>query len=297
MERHMAIKAFLVTGATGDTGRPTVKSLLEKGHRVRALVLADDDSAAALRSLGAETVVGDMLNPRDMIAAAEGMTGAYFCFPVHPGMVQAAVYMAEAARRADLQVLVNLSQIAAREGSPNPVIRDHWVSEQIFAWSGVPTITLHPTFYLQWLLYPHAQASIIRDHVIDLPWGEGTHAPIAPEDIGHFAATVLDQPAAHIGKTYNLHGSVEMGQSQIASAAGEALGVDIVYRPLPMKAYEAQLGALGFPPFAIDFFRALAIDARDGVFSGSNDVFEGIVGRPPMTVQAFVTAHRARFAL
>lgn len=293
----MTIKAFLVTGATGDTGRPAVRALLEKGHRVRALIRADDDAAAALRVMGAETVVGDMLDPQDMIAAAQGMTGAYFCFPVHPGMIQAAVNMADAARRADLKVIVNLSQIAARDDSPNLVIRNHWVSEQIFAWAGVPTITLHPTFYLQWLLYPHAQASIIREHVIDLPWGEGTHAPIAPEDIGYFAAKMLDEPAAHIGKTYDLVGPVEMGQSNLAAATGKALGVDIAYRPLTMEAYEAQLAAMGFPPFAIEFFQALAIDARDGVFSGSNNVFESIVGRPPMTVQKFVMTHRARFAL
>ena len=35
-------KTILVTGATGDTGRPTVKLLVERGHKVKALVRKDD---------------------------------------------------------------------------------------------------------------------------------------------------------------------------------------------------------------------------------------------------------------
>src|SRR6267143_2047309 len=52
----------LVTGAAGDTGRPTVKLLLERGFRVKALVRKDDLRAQRLRDLGAEVVLGDMLS-------------------------------------------------------------------------------------------------------------------------------------------------------------------------------------------------------------------------------------------
>ena len=43
------MKTILVTAATGDTGRPTVERLLEKGFRVRALVRKDDERAQRLR--------------------------------------------------------------------------------------------------------------------------------------------------------------------------------------------------------------------------------------------------------
>src|SRR5436853_1313189 len=71
-------KLFLVTGATGDTGRPTVKLLREKGYRVRALARRDDQRAQDLRDLGAEVVIGDMLYLNDMRKALKGVTGAYF---------------------------------------------------------------------------------------------------------------------------------------------------------------------------------------------------------------------------
>jgi uncharacterized protein YbjT (DUF2867 family) len=42
---------ILVTGAVGATGRNVTAMLLEKGHKVRALVRRDDERAEDLRRL------------------------------------------------------------------------------------------------------------------------------------------------------------------------------------------------------------------------------------------------------
>ena len=57
-------KLFLVTGATGATGSKTVKFLLEGGARVRAFAYREDDRSAALSSLGAEVVTGNLLDSK-----------------------------------------------------------------------------------------------------------------------------------------------------------------------------------------------------------------------------------------
>jgi len=49
----MSAEKFLVTGATGRTGRYTVQHLVEKGHAVRALVHQEDE-----RSANSCTVIG-----------------------------------------------------------------------------------------------------------------------------------------------------------------------------------------------------------------------------------------------
>jgi len=41
--------------------------------------------------------------------------------------------------------------------------------------------------------------------------------------------------------------------------------------------------------------REVAIDHTNGIFAGTNDLVERIGGRPPMTVEAFVTKHRQAF--
>jgi hypothetical protein len=64
------------------------------------------------------------------------------------GLLPATAYFADAARRAGLKVVVNMSQVSAREDSKSYAARDHWIAERLFEWSGVPTVHLRPTFLL-----------------------------------------------------------------------------------------------------------------------------------------------------
>ena len=286
---------FLVTGATGETGRYTVQRLLEKGHAVRAMVHRQDERAEALRSEGAEVVVGDLFEHDDVIRAAAGTTAAYFCYPVRPGIIQTTAYFADAAKRADLKAVINMSQISAREDSKSHAARDHWIAERVFDWSGVPTIHLRPTFFSQWLLYPFARKTIVEQSIIDLPYGAGRHAPIAAEDQARLIASLLADPAAHIGKTYTLHGSTELDQPGIAAAISEVLGRKISYQPLTIPAYRDRLEKFGLPEFLIQHFCAIALDYQNGIFSGADKIIAEVTGVPPMTVQDFVASHRAAF--
>jgi nucleoside-diphosphate-sugar epimerase len=57
---------ILVTGAAGRVGgigRAVTKLLLNQGKAVRAMVRNEDERAQALRDLGAEVVVGNLLAP------------------------------------------------------------------------------------------------------------------------------------------------------------------------------------------------------------------------------------------
>ena len=53
---------ILVVGATGQLGTAVVKKLTAKGAKVRA-VIRSSASAARFQSLGAETVIADLLQP------------------------------------------------------------------------------------------------------------------------------------------------------------------------------------------------------------------------------------------
>jgi len=291
----MSAETFLVTGATGETGGYTVRRLLEQGHAVRALVHKEDERSEALRARGAEVVIGDLLEHDDAIRATAGINAAYFCFPVRPGIIQATAYFADAAKRAGLGAVVNLSQISAREDSKSHAARDHWIGERVFDWSGVPVVHLRPTFFAQWLLYRFSRVTIVEEGIIDLPYGEGRHAPIAAEDQARLIAAILAEPAAHLGKTYTLHGPIELDQAGIAAAVSEVLGREISYRPVTIPQYRERLEQAGLPEFMIQHFSAIAVDYQNGIFSGQDKIIAEITGRPPMTVQEFVTLHRDDF--
>jgi len=175
---------ILISGATGRTGGGAVDELLKIGKRVRAYVRTDDERAAALRQRGVDVAIGDFTDIDDIRAAMDGTKAAYFLHPIAPGIISAAAYFAQAAKEAGVTAIVNMSQISARRESASHAAQDHWVSERVFDWSDVPTIHLRPTFFADWLVYPHFAKEIWARKTIEFPFANGRHAPIASDDQG-----------------------------------------------------------------------------------------------------------------
>jgi uncharacterized protein YbjT (DUF2867 family) len=82
---------LLIIGATGKTGSLATELLLRRGHRVRALVHRADERSEGLAALGAEIVVGDVHDLDALTGAMRGVDGAYFTYPILPGLLDAAV--------------------------------------------------------------------------------------------------------------------------------------------------------------------------------------------------------------
>src|SRR6516225_6281439 len=79
---------ILVTGAAGRLGaigRTVAELLIKRGYPVRAMVRREDDRAVALRSAGAEVVVGDLLEPADVYRIVSGCRRIYFGMSVSDG--------------------------------------------------------------------------------------------------------------------------------------------------------------------------------------------------------------------
>src|SRR5712692_7729570 len=148
--------SILVTGAAGQlgaVGRTVTGLLLERGLPVRAMVRREDDRAAALRAAGAEVVVGDLLEPADVYGVVSGCRRVYFGMSVSAGYLEATVTMAAVAREVGVDALVNMSQMTVsqmsiRNTTPSRQQRQHWLSEQALAWSGLPVVTIRPTVFL-----------------------------------------------------------------------------------------------------------------------------------------------------
>ena len=137
----------LVTGATGDTGRATVKELLARGHKVRALAHGQDDRSKRFQERGVEVVYGDLLDFGQVRAALLGAQRAYFVYPIRPGILQATAYFAQAAKEAGVDGIVNMSQKSAREDARSHAATDHWLSERVFDWSGLTVAHIRPTYF------------------------------------------------------------------------------------------------------------------------------------------------------
>jgi len=288
---------ILVSGATGRTGGLAIDNLLQLGHRVRAYIRKDGDQAAALRKKGVDIALGDFTDIDSIRRAMHGIRSAYFLHPISPGIVQASAFFAQAAKETGVSAIVNMSQISARRDSKSNAARDHWMSERVFDWSGVPTTHLRPTFFADWLIYPHFAKEIWASKQIVFPFGKGRHAPISTDDQGRVIAHLLAKPEGHGGKEYRLHGPREMDHDEIAAAMSEVLGAKISYAPLAIEAFRHRMEhTYQFNPFLVQHLCEVALDYQDGLFAGTNDAVEKLSGEPPLSIPTFIAQNRAAFA-
>jgi len=283
-------RKVLVSGATGDTGRPALKEAITLGLDVRAMVHNNDARSTALEKRGAEVVLGDLLEIDSVRAAMEGVDAAYFVWPVAPGLIHATVNFAQAASEAGVPTVVNLSQRSANRFSTSNSCRDSFIAEQVLNWSGLSVIHLRPTYFLEWLLYPW-QLPYLRQGVLRMPVGKGRHSPIAADDQGRVIAALLKSPEAHIGKTIPISGPVEMDHEQMAAELSEALGRKIVFQDLPIDEYCKSLEAMGVPPYIVQHLGGAMADYQHGHMAGADNTVENLTGQRSMTVSEFARAH------
>jgi len=293
----MAFRKFFIAGATGDTGGAATAALLAAGEQVRTLVRREDARSERLRAQGVEVLVGDLSDIDDVARALQGISSAYFVYPIEAGGIAASASFAQAARETGIEAIVNMSQISARREAESHAARDHWISEQVFGWAGTPVTHLRPTFFAQWLTYPGQVASIKKDGVLRLPFGVGRHAPIAAENQGRVIAAILRDPATHAGKVYPLYGPVEMNHHEIAAEISKALGRTVTYQPVDLDLFKKRLDTdAKFGDTLTQHLLSVAVDYQEGIFAGTNSFIEELTGTAPMTVQAFIRKHAAKFA-
>jgi NAD(P)H dehydrogenase (quinone) len=293
---------ILVTGAAGQlgaVGRTVTSLLLDRGLPVRALVRREDERAAALRAAGAEVVVGDLLEPTDVYRVVSGCQRVYFGMSASAGYLEATVTMAAVARQIRVDALVNMSQMTVSQMSlqnttSSPQQRQHWLSEQVLAWSGLPVVTIRPTMFLESLLLL-AGAGIRERSRIELPFGSGKTSPVAAADVASVVAAILADPPSHIGRLYELTGPRSQDLHGVAREFSAALNREISYVDTPPENLEQELKRLGIPEHVARHVLTMGELHRANRYDRQADGVQRVTGQPPMSVRQFVSLNADKF--
>jgi NAD(P)H dehydrogenase (quinone) len=253
-----------------------------------------------LRSAGAEVVVGDLLNPADVYRVVSGCRRVYFGMSVSPGYLEATVTMAVVAREAGVDALVNMSQMTVSQMSiqhttPSPQQRQHWLSEQALAWSGLPVITIRPTVFLEGFFLPLTGPSVRERGRIELPFGQGKTNPVSSADVARVVAAVLTNPGPHLGRIYELTGPLSQDMLGIAREYSDALNREVTYSDIPPEEWERELKGHGLPEHLTHHLMTMAELNRAGRYDRTSDGVERVTGRPSMSVREFVLLHADEF--
>jgi uncharacterized protein YbjT (DUF2867 family) len=295
--------AILVTGAAGQlggVGRTVTGLLLDRGLPVRAMVRREDDRAAALRAAGAEVVLGDLLEPTDVYRVVRGCRRVYFGMSVSAGYLEATVTMAAVARELGVNALVNMSQMTVSQMSiqhttRSPQQRQHWLSEQALAWSGLPVVTIRPTVFLEGFFLPLTGPSVRDRGRIELPFGLGKTNPVATADVARVVAAILADPGPHLGRIYELTGPRSQDMHGVAREYADALNREVTYSDIPPEDWDRELKKVGLPGHLTQHLVTMAELNRAGRYDRMTDGVERVTGRPAMSVRDFVSLHADEF--
>src|SRR5438132_4647774 len=294
--------SILVTGAAGQlgaVGRTVTRLLLERGLPVRAMVHREDDRAAALRAAGAEVVVGDLLEPADVYRVVSGCRRIYFGMSVSAGYLEAALTMAAVAREVGVSVLVNMSQMTVSQMSiqnttPSHQQRQHWLSEQALAWSGLPVVTIRPTMFLESFVQLAAPSVRNRDR-IELPFGRGKPSPVPAADVAQVVAVVLADPVPHLGRIYELTAPQSQGMDGVAREFSDALNREVTYSDVSPEEWEQKLKRQSMPEHLTGHLLAMGELHRAGRYDRQADGVQRVTGRTAMSVREFVSLYAEEF--
>jgi uncharacterized protein YbjT (DUF2867 family) len=294
---------ILVTGAAGRigaVGRTVTELLLKHGEAVRAMVRNEDQRAQTLRDLGAEVVVGDLLDLDSMHRAIASCETMYFGMSVSDDYLAATVNAAAVAKHHGVKAFINMSQMTVAqmsitESTPSPQHKLHWLAEQTLNWSGLPVVHVRPTVFMENFFLLFAADSVRESDQIRLPVGDGKTSPVAVEDVARVLATLLANPQPHIGKNYHLTGPQSENMHFYAQEYSKALGRTITYQDVPIAPWRDGLLKRGLPVHLVNHLATMADLHRAGRYDRMSNDVRALTGREPQSVQEFVRKHSATF--
>ncbi|MDV9191713.1 NAD(P)H-binding protein [Streptomyces sp. SR27] len=277
---------IVVTGATGNVGRPLVELLAAAGEEVTAVSrrpaeglpagvahrrgdLAEVDGLGGLFE-GAEAVyllvagLGDELRPREIMAAAVAAG-------VRRLVLQSSQLVGTRTDSVSHAILRTFEEAVRESGLDWTVLRPGGFASNAFFWA------------------PQVRA----DRAVAAPFADMALPLVDPADIAGVAAEALRGPG-HAERTYVLTGPVAVSPREQVRALAGALGEAVEF--VPLSAAEARSRLTRFlPEDAVDGMLSVMGEPRPEEQRVSPDV-ERVLGRGPSPFSAWAERNAPAFA-
>ena len=239
---------ILITGATGALGHELTRNLFDRSLPVRAFV-RDRSRAKSLSFPGIELFMGDFARPSTFDGALAGVDQLFLLNPSSPQLEQPLRNFVDAAKRAQLKHIVNLSQFSTDDAASGRYSRYHAAVESHIMKSRVPYTFLRPNLFMQSLLC--FRSIISSQGTLFAPIGSAKVSVIDIRDVAAVAVASLTQ-STHEGKTYQLTGPEALSYAEMARQLSQALGKTIKHIDVPPKNMLQTLLDLGVPAWRSD---------------------------------------------
>jgi NAD(P)H dehydrogenase (quinone) len=271
--------SYVVTGATGQLGRLTVESLLERGVDP-AEIVATGRSTDRLSDLAARGVRVEVLDfdavPESVAWLGQGDVVLLVSGSEVGKRVSQHSAVVELAKRAGAARIVYTSAPAA-DDTALVLAPDHAATERVIRASGLPFTVLRNGWYTENYLPTFDQARATG--VVAGSAGGGRIASAPRADYAEAAAVVLSTDG-HDDAVYELSGDTAWDFDEFAVVAGQVLGREVTYQRLTPEQHLAALLQAGLDEGTAGFVVALDGNAADGLLAVTSGELTKLLGRP-----------------
>ncbi|WP_419402665.1 NAD(P)H-binding protein [Mycobacteroides abscessus] len=275
---------ILVTGATGNVGRPLVDLLVAAGADVRAVTRHPERASfppqvttVASARAGLDGVTAVFLNSR---ALGEDLD-RFVNQSAREGVTRLVALSA-----------INCDDDFSRQPSRFRGDRNKEV-EQYAADSGLQWVSLRPTVFASNFLGMWGTQLRAGD-VVRGPHAAASAAPIADSDISEVAARALLTDEL-LGQRIPLTGPQAFTNAGLVAVLGDVLGRPLEYQQVSDDLVRQRFGRLGFPAGFADAYLAMQAAPVTEPAIVTHDV-DRILGRPAETFASWANRFRTRFA-
>jgi uncharacterized protein YbjT (DUF2867 family) len=284
---------LLITGATGNVGRPLVSELLAAGASVRALTR--NPEAVNLPD-GVDVVAGDLADPDCVSDALNGVTAMF----VNPAAVgRSAARLLELADQRGVGRLVLLSSGAIRDGDDqdgnhsDPLAAWHKGIEAAVTASGLEWTVLRSEEFAVNVIQQWA-AQVRYSGAVREAYGGATNAVIDERDVAAVAAKTLLRDD-DVGRIYRLTGPQSMSRTGMVAVIAAVLGRDVRFEEVPPEAaLEAMVSNGLAQPIAESVLKMRAGMVGHEAFVSS--AVDELTGKPARSFDKWVSDHAEAFS-
>ena len=274
---------ILVTGASGNIGTPLVQQLRAAGSHFSVL-RSQGPNAAGVR-------VASYNDVDALTRAFEGVDTLFLLLPLVENKLALAANAALAAQRAGVKHIVRSSGAGADAASPFALPRLQGQIDEVLATTGISTTFIRPAGFMQ--NFATFMAGQVKAGTVYAAHGDAAQSLVDARDIAAAAATVLHNPAAHAGKAYTITGGESLTTQQFVAEIAQATGRAVAYQPVSFeKAVEAMAG-MGMPSWVVELMDSLNRIVAAGYAAGVSPDTAQLLGRAPISAQAFARDHVA----
>jgi len=282
---------ILVTGATGNLGKATINSLLNKGISAKniAALLRDESKSAEFKSKGIQVRIGDYQNFDSLKSAFQDVEKLLLIssssviaqrFEQHKNVINAAKETG-----VSHIIYTSFDMKDLRESIMAGDVHYHADTSDYLKQIAVPYTLMGNTLYAD--LIPIISGNNILDEGISIPAGNGK-TPFLPITEMSEAIAVVLTTTGHETKEYVIAAETAFSFAEIADLISEITGKTVAYDQTDIPSYVSQLMQLGVSGDDAAYLSRFAGAIARGEFDTNKSDVEQLLGRSPMSLKNFL---------